>query len=276
MLVCFNGRFLPREDAVLHADDGALLFGDTLFETLKARQQRILLTGEHLDRLTDSARLLDLPVDRPQIERCLDQLATALDSPCSRVRLTVGRGSCHGLAWPPSPAAWFLLTAAASPDTSDDQRRAGVSCVSAPNQRVNPLSHLPQMKRGNYADCLYATNHARRAGAREALFVDPSGQLLEGATSNLFALIDDRLITPPADSLVLDGIMRRQVIATAAELGILVVERPLRLQELLQADEAFLTNSLIEVLPVAQFDGRTLRRGELWSSLLDTLRIRTG
>ena len=276
MLVCFNGTFLPHDEAVIHPDDGALLFGDTLFETLKACRERILLVSEHLDRLEKSARLLELPVDRPHIERCLNQLAAALDAPCSRVRLTVGRGICDGFSWPEAAAGWFLLTASSYPALGADERLAGVSCVSAPNRRVNPLSHLPQMKRGNYADCLYAANHARRSGAREALFVDPSGQVLEGATSNIFALIDDRLVTPAAGPLILDGIMRRQVMAAAAELGILVVERALLLDELLQADEAFLTNSLIEILPVAQFDNRPLQRGELWASLLETLRIRTG
>ncbi|NIQ95771.1 MAG: aminotransferase, partial [Desulfuromonadales bacterium] len=76
------------------------------------------------------------------------------------------------------------------------KRRQGVACCLAPNRRVNPLSHLPQMKRGNYADCLYAARHARSLGCREALFLDEKHGLLEGATSNLFVVKNGVLRTP--------------------------------------------------------------------------------
>lgn len=272
MLVCLNGRFIPREDAQVSINDGAFLYGDSLFETLKACGNRILLQRLHLDRLARSAQLLGIPCPRQNIETALTQLAAALPAPYSRIRLTLSRGSYDGLQFPAEQEAWFLITAV--PLAPSATRDAGVTCIIAPNRRVNPLSHLPQMKRGNYADCLYARNHARRCGADEALFIDQHGNLLEGATSNLFALIERRLVTPPPGELILDGIMRRQVIAAAHELGILCVERTLSLDEVQNADEAFLTNSIIDLQPIGSIDGRPVKRGEQWQRLRKTLALR--
>ena len=275
MLICLDGTFLPHEDASIPINDGGFLFGDTLFETLKAQKQKIFLRSQHLDRLEQSAKLLGFPCDRQKIENSLQQMAAALKSPASRIRLTLSRGDFTGLAWPsPAGQSRFLITAVEYIEPADDERQSGAACSISPNQRVNPVNHLPQMKRGNYADCLYAANYARQTGAREGLFIDQQQNVLEGCTSNLFAVIDDRLVTPSIGSLVLNGVMRQQVINAAAELGILVIERELPFSELLQAEEIFLTNSLIDIFPVCSIDGQTVNRGDCWKSLLKTLWMR--
>ena len=274
MLVCLNGTFIPHEEATIPISDGGFLFGETLFETLKAQDRKILLLQQHLDRLEQSAKSLDFPCDRQKIELSLQQMATALKSPTSRLRLTLSRGNFQGLAWPAAEQGRFLITATEYVELTDNERQIGATCVIAPNQRANPTNHLPQMKRGNYADCIYAANYARQSGAREALFIDQNQNILEGSTSNIFALIDDKLITPPAGTLVLGGILRQQVIKAAAELGILVVERNLPVAELHRADEVFLTNSLIDILPVASIKGKAIHRGDHWKSILKTLKRR--
>jgi branched-subunit amino acid aminotransferase/4-amino-4-deoxychorismate lyase len=274
LIVCLNGTFIPHEDAALPIRDGGFLFGDTLFETLKAKKQKILLKSPHLDRLEEAARHLGFPCDRDSIETSFQHLAASLKTPASRIRLTLSRGDFSGLAWPATAQSRFLITAREYTELTDEERQIGATCVIAPNQRVNPVSHFPQMKRGNYADCLYAANHARQSNAGEALFVDPQQNILEGSTTNVFAIIDKRLVTPPPGNLILDGIMRQQIIRSAAELGILVVERNLPVAELHQADEVFLTNSLIDILPIASINGKAISRGDHWKSLLKTLRIR--
>jgi branched-subunit amino acid aminotransferase/4-amino-4-deoxychorismate lyase len=276
MLVNLNGRFIPREQAGLSINDGGFLYGDTLFETFKAHGRRILLMHEHLDRLELSARLLNFPCARPRLETALRQMAQGLSAEVSRLRLTLSRGDCRGLALPDPEQGWFLLTALKSDEPTSEQRTAGAACILAPNRRSNPLSHLPQMKRGNHADCLYAADYARNKGAREALFIDERQQVLEGCSSNLFALCDGKLATPPLGSLVLGGVMRQQLFGAAAELGIVVVERKLSLDELFTAEEAFLSNSLIDLLPIDSIEGRRLKRGECWKELLRTTRQRIG
>jgi branched-chain amino acid aminotransferase len=271
MIVNLNGTFLPAAEAGLPVNDGAVLFGDTLFETLKARGTTIRYLEHHLDRIEQSCRLIEMPFDRQQVIEALLATADRLSAPVSRLRLTLSRGPFTSLAFPAPEQGHFIITAAPYAEPTDDERRRGATCVFAPNRRVNPLSHLPQMKRGNYADCLYAANFARQRGAREALFVNEIGQVLEGATSNLFIVQGKTLITPPAGKLVLDGILRRQVLNRAQSLGMAIEEREIAKDELMAADEAFLTNALIDILPVANIENRPISQGSVARALLDQL-----
>lgn len=276
MLVCINGQFIPHEDARVAITDGSVLFGDTLFETIKAKENTILLQRQHLDRLYQSAKLIGLSCPRQRIEKALGYLAASLSTPWSRIRLTLSRGPFNSLQFPDDEKAWFLITAAPYTPPIKPAEETGISCCLAPNRRVNPLSHLPQLKRGNYADCLYARNYAFQCNTDEALFVDSRGYLLEGATSNLFALIDKRLVTPPAGRLVLKGIMRQQVLAAATEIGILTHERPLHVNEVYNADEAFITNAMIDIRPILNIGEHRISPGNCWRALLKTLSLRIG
>jgi branched-chain amino acid aminotransferase len=261
MIININGEFIGLEQAAVPVNDGAFLYGDSLFETMQARESRIRFLQEHLDRLELSARLLAFPFVRSRVREALDATAVRLRSPVSRLRLTLTRGDFSGPRFPEGPGR-FVIQAQPHAGPTEAERAAGATCVLAPNRRVNPLSHLPQMKRGNYADCLYALDHARRSGAREALFVTPGGAVLEGATSNLFLVRNGTLLTPPTGDLVLAGVMRRQVLDAAARLGIPVWETEVTLSDLAGADEVFLTNALIDLLPVARVEGRDVAKGD--------------
>ncbi len=274
MLVNFNGRFIPHEDACLPLNDAALLYGDTLFETFRAEKNRILLQKEHLDRLSLSAQLLGFPCDRPRIETALSQMAAALKSEISRLRLTLGRGTSQGFKLANGADSWFALTAVAATPPNDEVRNLGAVCISAPNRRTNPLDHLPQMKRGNHADCLYAADYASRHNAREALFLE-NNLVIEGSSSNIFALFGETLFTPPVDKLVLAGVTRGQIISTAIEFGLQVIEEALTMERLFEADETWLSNALVEILPVASIDGHTINRGNLWHEIHTLYKHRT-
>lgn len=269
MIFNLNGQFVDTEQAKLACNDSAVLFGDSLFETLKAQDGQLQFLEQHLDRLELAARLLNFPCDRPALRSALLKTAERLAAPLARLRLTLSRGPMAGLALPPAESGHFFINAAPYQEPDSAVRQQGVVCVFAPNRRVNPLSHLPQLKRGNYADCLYAADYARRKGAREALFQTEDGQVLEGATSNLFIIKDNILLTPPAGELVLAGIIRRQVLLAAQNLKLPAKEQPITVDELFTADEAFLTNSLFALLPVAQIEGRPLNRGP-WTARLAT------
>ncbi|ALC15842.1 branched-chain amino acid aminotransferase/4-amino-4-deoxychorismate lyase [Desulfuromonas soudanensis] len=267
MIVNIDGRFVAEEEARISIFDGAVRFGDSLFETLKAKEGRIFFLEYHLDRIELSARLLGFPCDRAAARSALQESAARLGAPVARLRLTLTRGAGSGLSFPPAKEGRILVTALPYAEPTNDERLAGAACVLAPNRRVNPLSHLPQMKRGNYADCLYAADFARRRGAREALFIDEGNNVLEGATSNLFAVVDGTLVTPPAGELVLAGILRARVLAGARALGLPVREGEIPLERLYRAKEAFLANALIGTLPVSAIEGRPLKRGR-WAEIL--------
>lgn len=267
MIVNCNGTFLPAEKARLAINDGAVLFGDTLFETLKAHGRTIRFLENHLERIEQSCRLLDMPCNRTRMREALLAAAARLQGPVSRLRLTLSRGPFSSVAFPPAEAGHFLITAVPYVEPSEEERQQGVRCVIAPNRRVNPLSHLPQLKRGNYADCLYAANYARQQGGREALFVSESGLVLEGATSNLFIVQGKTLVTPPTGKLVLAGILRGQVLRSAQSLGMATQEQDVTERELWAADEAFLTNALIDILPIGNVENRPLARGPVAQNL---------
>ncbi len=267
MIFNLNGQFVDPEQAKLACNDSAALFGDSLFETLKAQDGHIQFLDQHLDRLELAARLLHFPCDRPTLRSALLETAGRLCDPIIRLRLTLSRGPMTGLGLPPAESGHFFINAAPYQAPNAAERQQGIACVFAPNRRVNPLSHLPQLKRGNYADCLYAADYARRKGAREALFKTDDGQVLEGATSNLFILKNGILLTPPAGELVLAGIIRRQVLLAAQGLELPSKERSISVDDLWAADEAFLTNSLFDLLPIAKIEGRTQNHGPLTAHL---------
>jgi len=270
--VWLEGSWQPAGRALLSPLDGGWQFGDSLFETLLVRDGAAMYLAAHLERLELSARLLGMPLARGELESALQQALPALPWPTARLRLTLGRGDQAGLAF--ASGSRLLLLASDYHGPTAEQREAGLQLVTAPNRRVNPLDHLPQLKRGNYADCLYAWNHARSRGADEALFVTDSGELLEGATSNLFVLRGDELVTPPTGSLVLAGVVRQQLLQQAPALGLQPRVEPLLRSQLHACDEVLLTSSLRLVMPAASLDGAPLPRGERWKRLLAALAAR--
>ena len=268
--IWLDERWQPADTPVVSATDGSFLFGDTLFESLLVRRGRALLLREHLDRLELSARLCQFPFDRAATASMVSVALAQSPLQTARLRLTLSRGDFAGLSFPDQPSR-ALLTLAPYVELTEEQRQTGWRAVSAPNQRVNPLSHLPQMKLGNYADCLYAFNHARSCGADEALFFTPEGQLLEGSISNILLVKDGQLRTPQLGSLVLAGVIRRQLLSIAEEMALEAVETELQEAELFAADEVLLCNSLMLIMPLAELDGRPLPRGERWRELLQSL-----
>ena len=132
-------------------------------------------------------------------------------------------------------------------------------------------------KIGNYLSSVLAMREARLAGADEALILDGKGRLLEGASSNVFAITRGRLVTPAEEHGILAGITRAHVLAAAGELGVPVELRPLELQAAYGADELFISSSIRELLPVVALDGRTIGTGTpgpFFRRLLDAFRVR--
>lgn len=274
MLVSLNGRLLPREEVQIPITDSGLLYGDTLFETFRAQKNQILLKDVHLERICHAAQLLNFPCPRERINAALTQMAAVLDDDCSRLRLTLGRGTAQGFRLADGHDSWFILTAVAANPLSTTEREAGAACVLAPNSRSNPLDHLPQMKRGNHADCLYAADFARRHNAREALFVD-QGRIIEGSSSNIFALYNDQLFTPPLGKLVLAGVTRNALIASAIEYGLKISEEALPLEQLYAADELWLSNAMVELLPINSINDKLVNRNTRWKVIHNLYKQRT-
>jgi branched-chain amino acid aminotransferase len=231
VLAIVDGTVQPAEEARVPATDEGLLRGDGVFEVIRLYRGRPFAFDEHLARLERSARNLRLPLDVAAVRADAEALLAAGGRRDGQLRLVVTRGGRRVGLLEPEPAH------------SDAVALATV--IYAPTRVLDGVKSL------SYAANMLATRLAQERGADEALLVTPHGRVLEGPTSSLFCSLDGRtLVTPPLEDHVLDSITRRRVV----ELGH-VVERPLTLDELLAAREAFLASTTRELQAVRSVDG---------------------
>lgn len=255
-VVFLNGKLVTRSQARVSAFDHGFLYGYALFETMRAYSGHVFRLRDHLNRLGRSARVVGIPLDASPLERaCYDTLkANRLAD--ARVRLTVSIGEGEGIPDAPAhPRPTVLIAATSYTPPPSRKYRAGFKAIVS-SVRQNSRSPLSRLKSANYLNNLLARKEAREAGADEALLLNERGLLCEGSTSNIFLVSGGSLITPDVESGCLPGVTRQAVIELAAQMGVAVSQRETLLEELLQADECFITNSLLEVMPLREVDGR--------------------
>ncbi len=250
-LAWWNGRAVPAETVRIAPDDAGFLHGDGLFETLRVDDGRAHHVGAHLERLLFGLRRveIEIPEDREALERAVAAVAHAAPRPAARLRITVTRGV--------QGAPTRLVAAAPYQPPDESLYRQGVAALLAPDLRIDAGSPLAGLKSLCWQTNRLALLRAERAGAFEALLVNERGRLAEGARSNLLVALDDGIFTPPREDGCLPGTVRRRLLEAGA-----IAERSLLPEDLAQAREILLTNSLIGVLPVGRLDGREISVGE--------------
>jgi branched-chain amino acid aminotransferase group I len=262
-VVYLNGALLPREQARVSPFDLGFLYGYGIFETMRAYSGRIFRLREHLDRLARSAAMLGIPVETDALERACYDVLRANDLANARVRLAVSMGEGQGTPDPPAdPRPTVLISAASYTPPSGDAYRQGFGAIVSSIRR-NSQSPLARVKSANYLDHLLARSEAKAAGADEALLLNESGLLCEGSTTNVFVVAQGSLMTPGDGSGCLPGITRSAVMELAPGLGIPAAEQDITLEGLMHAEEAFVTNSVLELMPLREVDGQPIGvRGE--------------
>jgi branched-chain amino acid aminotransferase len=250
-VVWLDGRLVAADEARVSAFDHGLTVGDGVFETMQVRRSRPVALRRHLWRLRASAAGLGLPVppddDLAEAARSLIEANRVSDDDRVRLRLTLTGG--------PGPlgtdrgqvAPTVLLALAPLPPNPSSIDVVTVSW------RRNEHSAVAGLKTTSYAENVVALAAAHRAGAAEAVLANTAGDLCEGTGSNVFVVVDGQLTTPPLTSGCLAGITRALVSEVVP-----VVERPLPFGALASADEAFITSSTRDVMPVHRVDGRAL------------------
>ena len=262
MDVWINGEFVSDEDARVSAFDAGFQHGIGLFETMAARHGRVFRAGQHIDRLLESAKTLML-TDRLHAEPLIEAVHHAIDhnnQPDARIRLTLTGGNLNTLrstgAGPQDPT--ILIVVQPPSEYPETFFTKGIAALLAPG-RLNPWRQTAGHKTLDYWNRIAALQAAASVGAGEALWLTPEAKIASGSVSNLFLVSGGELITPPArgEQLkgepvppVLPGITRRAIIELAQRTGIAVKEGMPSLDELMAADEIFLTNSSWHVLPV--------------------------
>jgi len=250
-----NGKLLPPEQPAISALDGGFMYGEGLFETMRAYGGRVFRLAQHLERLVIAAAELSFtPPTGQELSRGVEEALAAGELPDATVRLTV----TPGIAGSPKPTVVVIVRPLALPPA--DLYESGCIAVSVAAAQA-PGSVLRRIKSLNYLDKLLAQRTASQRGAHEAILVDPDGCVIEGAMRNVFAVFGDEVVTPPLSRGFLPGITRQTVLEIAGAKDTRCRERDVPLRELYTADECFLTSSLAEILPVRSVDGNAMRGG---------------
>ncbi len=261
-IVYLNGSLVPRSQARISPFDLGFLYGYGLFETMRAYSGRIFRLDSHLERLAKSAQLLGLHLNAFDLEKACYATLKANKLEEARIRLTASIGEGEAIQDPPrNPRPTVLVVATSYTPPSAETYRNGYKTVVS-SIRQNSKSPLSRLKTVNYLNQLLARREAKEKGTDEAILLNERGFLCEGSTSNIFMVSKGNLITPSEESGCLPGITRHVVIELAQELGLKVAEREVRLEELLNADEAFLTSSLIELMPLTEVNGKPINKGK--------------
>jgi len=262
-LVWHDGQILPPEDARCSCLDRGRLYGDGLFETMRAYHGKIFRLETHLQRLAGAAQRihLALPMTADDLQTAVQKTLKESELASAYIRLTVTRGVGGSPAQLDASTASVTIWVRPFSGYPLELYQKGMSAVLAEARR-NEHSLLSTLKTLNYLDNLLARAAAQRAGADEAIFLNTSDQLAEAAASNLFIVADGRVLTPPIEAGILPGITRACVLESCATEGIRFTETPLELQQLREAAEAFLTGSIMEIMPLTSFAGKAIGSGQ--------------
>jgi len=257
------GRIVPMAEATVSALDAGLLLGAGLFETLRTYGGRPMRLAAHLARLRASGNLLRILVRETdeQIAGIISLLAAANGVPDARLRLTATRGPLAAeLEDDEAPPATLLVTAGPMMPYPKELYETGATVVVS-DIRANETDPVTFHKVTGYMTNLLALRDAHRARATEALRFNTKNRLAEGAMSNVFLVSGGRLLTPPVEDGLLAGVTRAAVLELAPAAGVAAEQRSLTVHDLLEADEVFLTNSIMEVMPVVRVERHEIGGG---------------
>lgn len=267
LLIYIDGVFHPRSEAKISVFDHGFLYGDGVFEGIRAYDGIVFKLKEHIDRLYASAHAIMLNIQlskKDMIEAVLETLRKN-NLRDAYIRLVVTRG-VGDLGLDPrkcSKPSVVIIAVPALKLYDEEKRRRGISVTVSWTRRdsVDATSH--EIKSLNYLNSILAKIEANNAGADEAIILDAHGYICEATGENIFLVKDGKLHTPPRSSGALPGITANVVKKIAFKLGYEVIERNLTVTELYSADEAFLTGTGAEIMPIREVNKRIIGEGKM-------------
>ena len=265
MKVWIDGAIVPVEQARISVLDHGLLYGDGVFEGIRAYGRAVFRLDDHLARLATSAKAIGLRLPQPveAIRGIVLDTLRAFGRDDAYVRLVVTRGEgALGVDPTTCPAPRLFCIAAEAVIYPPAKLASGLDLVTVSVRRPALDAVDPRVKSLNYLNNALAKQEARQRGADEALILNAAGSVAEASVANVFALHGRALMTPPPNDGSLDGITRRSVRELAPGLGLANVERSLARVDLLGADEVFLSGTGAGLVPVRSLDGQTIGAGE--------------
>lgn len=257
---CVNGLYSPLEQATISINDRGLLFADSVYEVLLARSDKLLAGARHFARLARSLDALGIAADLAETRAWLAETLRRSELGSALLYLQITRGSAarQHLA-PQGLRPNVIVTARPWTATPPAQRRQGVRAILVEESRWLRRD----IKTTNLLPNTLAKQAATAAGAYEALFVDRDDRVNEGSSANVFAVLGDTVVTPPHSHQLLPGVTRDIVVELARRQRLKVAERPLARDELLGAEEVFLTGTTTEVQGVTQIGDQQVGSGQV-------------
>ncbi len=259
-----NGLFVPKEEAKVSIYDHGYLYGDGVFEGIRAYNGRIFRLDEHLDRLFDSARylMLEIPLRREDLKEAILETVRRSGLRDAYIRPVISRGVGDlGL----DPRKCKTATVVIIVDTIQlypkEAYERGLRAITATTRKIRPEALSPQAKTLNYLNNIMARMEANRVGVDEAIMLTGDGYVCECSADNFFIVRDGEVWTAPPYLGILKGITREAVLGVARALGIPALEQVFTLHDVYTADECFLTGTGAELGPVVEVDGRRIGSG---------------
>jgi branched-chain amino acid aminotransferase len=269
MWIYLNNKFVTDEEAVVSVFDHGFLYGDGVYETIRSYGPRIFMQDEHVSRLFRSAAAIGLTIPIPAnnwegiLQEAMRRNDVGTDLRDAYLRITVSRG-VGDLGLDPALCSSPTVVVMAKPlvPPASHLYETGVNVIVASTKRNLPSALSPQIKATNFLNNIQAKREAIAAGAFDSLLLNWEQHLTECTVSNVFFVKDGTLRTPALECGLLDGITRMMVIRLAEELNIQVDEGRYTVDHLYRADECFLTNTSMEIMPVTSVDRRPVGDGK--------------
>ncbi len=264
MLVYVNGKFVPEDQASVSIFDHGFLYGDGVFEGIRAYNGKIFRLKEHVDRLFDSAKAIDLDagITKDEMSEIIKNTLRQNNLKDAYIRPIISRGK-GGMGLDPHKCDKPTIVCAAVNWGAmyGDLYETGLSAVTVCVRRNTPDSLPPNIKSLNYLNNILGKIEANYKGGDEAIFLDRTGKLAEGSGDNIYLVKNGVLLTPPTINN-LKGITRMVLLEVAVKLGIKVEVCELGLFDLYTADEVIVSGTAAELCPIVKIDGRAIGTGK--------------
>lgn len=265
-LVYVDGEWLPKSRASVSVFDHGLLYGDGVFEGIRVYDAVIFRFKEHLDRLYSSAKSIKLPILLTPEEMTQAVVETLKKNGLKEayIRLVVTRG-VGDLGVDPrkcKKSSVIIITEYVNPTNGALAKEKGISVIISSVRRDTVDATTHEIKSLNYLNSVLAKIEATESGADDALMLDRNGFVSEATTTNVFIVKDGEISTPPSSAGILPGVTRKRIMKLARELGYSVTERELTPYDVTNADEAFLTGTLGEIVPLVKVKGIEIGDGK--------------
>jgi branched-chain amino acid aminotransferase, group I len=263
--IYLNGDFVAKEDAKISVYDHGFLYGDGIFEGIRIYDGNIFRLKEHLDRLYDSAKSiqLDIPLTYDQMQDAVVETVRRNELRNGYIRLVVSRGPGDlGLDPRRCPKAFVIIIVEQLAIYPEEAYRNGLVSISVSPRRNIPDALNPKIKSLNYLNNILVKLQANLAGVGEAIMLNAQGYVAEGSSDNIFIVKKGVVYTPPTWVGALEGITRGAIIELCGKLGLTLKEEPFTLHDVYTADEVFFTGTAAEVIAVREVDGRTIGAGK--------------